>query len=171
MCGGECSTESFTRIHWRCRDARVCGHPTTAMHEIEYMPPIEYTPPPLPPSLATFTTQRVAVFGLHSVNQPMLSQPILNIFPFSLPFVRLTVCFPRLSACVSLSSLPSSVCPGLSLPACLYALPVCLSCLSRLSVCLSVPLSLVHLLLCFWAFLFVRVIFVLVRARILKHDR
>ena len=30
-----------------CRDARVYGHTTTAMHEIEYISPIEYTPPSL----------------------------------------------------------------------------------------------------------------------------
>ena len=30
-----------------CRDARVYDHSTTAMHEIEYMSPIEYTPPAL----------------------------------------------------------------------------------------------------------------------------
>ena len=29
-----------------CRDARVYGHTTTATHEIEYLSPIEYTPPP-----------------------------------------------------------------------------------------------------------------------------
>ena len=28
------------------RDARVYGHTTTAMHEIEYISPIEYTHPP-----------------------------------------------------------------------------------------------------------------------------
>ena len=37
-----------------CRDARVYGHTTTAMHDIEYLSPIEYTPPllamALPPS-------------------------------------------------------------------------------------------------------------------------
>ena len=32
-----------------CRDARVYGHTVTAMHEIEYISPIEYTPSP-PPS-------------------------------------------------------------------------------------------------------------------------
>ena len=31
---------------WHCRDARVYGHTTTAIHEIEYISPIEYTPPP-----------------------------------------------------------------------------------------------------------------------------
>ena len=30
----------------RCRDARVYGQTTTAMHEIEYISPVEYTPPP-----------------------------------------------------------------------------------------------------------------------------
>ena len=33
-----------------CRDARVYGHTTTAMHEIEYISPIEYTLPPSLPS-------------------------------------------------------------------------------------------------------------------------
>ena len=28
----------------RCRNARVYGHTTTAMHDIEYISPIEYTP-------------------------------------------------------------------------------------------------------------------------------
>ena len=29
----------------QCRDARVHGHTTTAMHDIEYISPIEYPPP------------------------------------------------------------------------------------------------------------------------------
>ena len=29
-----------------CRDARVYGHTTTTMHKIEYISPIEFTPPP-----------------------------------------------------------------------------------------------------------------------------
>ena len=37
-----------------CRDARVYGHMPTAMHEIEYIPPIEYTPHPPPPSPLRF---------------------------------------------------------------------------------------------------------------------
>ena len=32
---------------WHCRDARVYGHATTPIHEIEYISPIENTPPPI----------------------------------------------------------------------------------------------------------------------------
>ena len=43
-----------------CRDERVYGHTTTAMHELEYISPIEYTPysPPLPPPTINSTFVR-----------------------------------------------------------------------------------------------------------------
>ena len=59
-----------------CRDARVYGHTTTAVHEIEYISPIEYTTPPslsLFPSLCTSSRpwklsghDAERIFGRHS---------------------------------------------------------------------------------------------------------
>ena len=46
-----------------CRDARVYGHATTAMNEIEYIPPIECTPPPsLPPPVPPFEKDKAKCF-------------------------------------------------------------------------------------------------------------
>ena len=39
------SVESRHAPFRQCRDARVHGHTTTAMHEIGCISPIEYTPP------------------------------------------------------------------------------------------------------------------------------
>ena len=45
----ECGLETRHAPSWHCRDARVYGHTTTIMHEIEYISPIEYIPlPPRP---------------------------------------------------------------------------------------------------------------------------
>ena len=50
----------------RCRDARVYGHTTTARHDIEYMPSIEYTPPPSFPDLFRRMWVVATVLGLSS---------------------------------------------------------------------------------------------------------
>ena len=59
-----------------CRDARVYGHTTTAMHEIEYISPIEYTPPPAPllssNAFPTFPGERDFVHALHYRTLPIL---------------------------------------------------------------------------------------------------
>ena len=46
MCAWWVKTRHAPSRHFR--DARVNGHTTTAMHEIEYISSIEYTPPPAP---------------------------------------------------------------------------------------------------------------------------
>ena len=41
-----CSVKTRRAPSRHCRDARVYGHTTTAMHDNEYISPIEYTPTP-----------------------------------------------------------------------------------------------------------------------------
>ena len=58
-----------------CRDARVYGHTTTALHEIEYISPIEYTPPPPIPS------ERRDFWGVGTAYGRSLTHPLrINIW-------------------------------------------------------------------------------------------
>ena len=65
-----------------CRHARVYGHTTTAMHDIEYISPIEYTPP------LSINLFDVVIYMQDGPRKSAL-QAVLTMARCSSPFMRL----------------------------------------------------------------------------------